>query len=165
MKTRSKLFDWLGLIIVALSAFAMVAVPVFLIQPFAPQTARDLSLSFALKSWSPLMTIVEAVLAVGMVFWLWRNTRHWWSKAFLILPLFIVLFCVWFARQNHFEWMFNPLANSSYAKVDKVDFVGDGDMVMAVEINGESAAYPVRLMAYHHIVEDRAGGVAIAATY
>ena len=61
--------------------------------------------------------------------------------------------------------MFNPLANSAYTKVDQADFVGDDDMVMAVEINGESAAYPVRLMAYHHIVEDRVGGVPIAATY
>jgi len=25
---------------------------------------------------------------------------------------------------------------------------------MAVEINGEAAAYPVRQMAYHHLVQD-----------
>jgi hypothetical protein len=38
-------------------------------------------------------------------------------------------------------------------------------MVLAVEIGGESVAYPVRLMAYHHLVGDTVGGVPIVATY
>ena len=71
----------------------------------------------------------------------------------------------WFARQNHFEWMFNPLPHSSYAKVTDASFVSDSDMVLAVTINGESAAYPVRLMAYHHVVQDQVGGTPIVATY
>jgi hypothetical protein len=43
--------------------------------------------------------------------------------------------------------------------------VGEDDIVLAVKINGESAAYPVRLMAYHHLVEDVVGGTPIVATY
>jgi hypothetical protein len=38
-------------------------------------------------------------------------------------------------------------------------------MVLAVERGGERVAYPVRLMAYHHVVADTVGGVPIVATY
>jgi hypothetical protein len=61
--------------------------------------------------------------------------------------------------------MFHPLANAGYAKVSEATFVGDSDMVLAVENNGEAVAYPVRLMAYHHLVQDTVGGTPIVATY
>jgi hypothetical protein len=61
--------------------------------------------------------------------------------------------------------MFNGLHNPAYAKVAEVDFVDNTDMVMTVELNGESAAYPIRQMAYHHIVQDTVGGTPIVSTY
>lgn len=61
--------------------------------------------------------------------------------------------------------MFNPLTNSTYAKVSEVNFVKDDEMVMAVNVNGESVAYPVLQMAYHHVVQDVVGGQPITATY
>ena len=61
--------------------------------------------------------------------------------------------------------MFNPLAHSSYVKTGEASFVNDKDMVLAVEINKEAVAYPVRLMAYHHLVQDTVGGLPIVATY
>jgi len=165
MKTKINLILWLALFVIVLASLAMVIIPVWLIQPFAPQTERGVAISFALKSWSPILSLVAAILALGIAFWLWRNSRRWWSKAFTIAPLVVVLVCVWFARQNHFEWMFNPLAESAYAKANQTDFVADDDMVLAIEINGEAVAYPVRLMAYHHLVEDTVGGAPVTATY
>src|SRR6185436_18859964 len=69
------------------------------------------------------------------------------------------------ARQNHFEWMFNPLANAGYVKANEAAFVSDADIVMAVDSNGEAAAYPIRQMAYHHLDQDTVGGTPIVATY
>jgi hypothetical protein len=83
----------------------------------------------------------------------------------MVVVLVPVAVSVWFARQNHFEWMFNPLAGATYARAGEVDYVGDEDMVLAVERGGEAVAYPVRLLAYHHIVADTVGGVPVAATY
>jgi len=37
--------------------------------------------------------------------------------------------------------------------------------VLAVNVNGDSVAFPVRQMAYHHIVQDVVGGMPITATY
>src|ERR1044072_3575070 len=100
---------WPALILVAIGALTMVLVPALVIQPFKAQTERGLAISYLLKRWSPLVTLLSAGLALGLAVWLWRNLRRWWSKALLILPLLLVFLAAWFAQQNHFEWMFNPI--------------------------------------------------------
>lgn len=155
---------WLLLLLITLVALAMVAVPVWIIMPFKPQTARGVEVSYALKRWSPVLTIIALALALILAAWLWRGSR-WWKRAFLVVIFIPLLASTWFARQNHFEWMFNPLANAAYAKVSDAGFVDDADIVLAVESNGEAAAYPIRLMAYHHVVQDTVGGTPLVATY
>ena len=39
------------------------------------------------------------------------------------------------------------------------------DMVIAVTLGGESRAYPIREMGYHHIVNDRLHQLPIVVTY
>jgi hypothetical protein len=156
---------WLALIFVTLGALAMVMVPALVIQPFKAQTTRGVEVSYLLKSWSPIVTLLIALVAVALAVWLWRHSRRWWSKALLILPLFFVLLAAWFARQNHFEWMFNPIAQVSYAQATGAAFVDDDDKVLAVKINDEPVAFPVRQLAYHHIVNSVVGGTPIVATY
>jgi hypothetical protein len=70
---------------------------------------------------------------------LWRGTR-WFAKVALVILLLPLLAVTWFARQNHFEWMFNPLPQPAYASVNEASFVGETDMVLAVENNGEAVA-------------------------
>lgn len=165
MNKRAKYISWLLLLLLAAAVFAVIFIPVWLIQPFAPQTERDLAISFALRNWSPIITVAGLILSLILAFIIWRNSAHWWGKTFIVLPLALIVLCTWFARQNHFEWMFNPLKNSAYVKIPEADFVKDSDVVMAVKINGEAVAYPVRLIAYHHIVQDVVGGQPITATY
>ena len=52
---------WLLLFIAVLVAFVIIFVPVWLIQPFAPQTTRSIEVSYILKSWSPVLTILLAL--------------------------------------------------------------------------------------------------------
>jgi len=157
--------EWLVLVAIALVAVASVIVPVWIIQPFKPQTARGLQLSYTLRLWSPLVTILSLASGLFLVASLWRGSQRWWKKTILIVVLITLLASSWFARQNHFEWMFNPLANAAYVKTNEAAFVSDADLVMAVESNGEAAAYPIRQMAYHHLVQDTVGGTPIVATY
>jgi len=169
MKTRninpsSRKAAWIVLICVALLTLAIVLAPVWIVQPFKPQTARGLEISFALRRWSPLITVIALILALLIVGMLARGSR-WWGKALLLLILLPLMASTWFARQNHFEWMFNPLAKTAFAKASEASFVADTDMVLAVENNGEAVAYPVRLMAYHHLVADVVGGTPVVATY
>jgi len=156
---------WATLLVITLVGLAIVLAPVWIIQPFKPQSARGLEASYAMRRWSPWVTLIALALALILVAWLWRGSRRWWKKALLVIVLIPSLVVTWFARQNHFEWMFNPLANAAYAKTSEAGFVDDADIVIAVESNGEAAAYPVRLMAYHHVVQDVVGGTPIVATY
>ena len=158
-------FAWLLLLLAVAIAFVFIFIPVYLIQPFASQTERALAISYFLKTWSPIVTPLLAVGVIGLVVVAWRNSKRWYSKVPLVLPIFLSLVFAWFAQQNHFEWMFNPLTSSDFAKASEVDFVKDDEMVLAVKINGDAVAYPVSLMAYHHIAQDVVGGTPITATY
>jgi len=156
---------WLTLILITAIVFAIVFTPVWFIKPFSPQTEKQLEISYFLRSWSPILTIVFSILAIGLAVFIWKNSSRWYGKIPLIVPLLIILGFTWFARQNHFEWMFNPLENARFAKISETDFVADDEMVLAVKIGDDAAAYPVRQMAYHHVVQDVVGGMPITATY
>lgn len=155
---------WLALLLLLATSLALVAIPVFVIMPFKAQTVEGVEWSYLLRRIAPWTTVLLLLLALPVGLRLWRGAR-WWSRSTLLLLLVPLLAAAWFARQNHFEWMFNPLPNAAYAKVSEANFVHDDDMVLAVEINGDAVAFPVRQMAYHHIVNDVVGGKPITATY
>lgn len=161
----SKKWVWLITLCISLAALAMVVIPALVIQPFKGQTARGLEISYLLKRWSPLVTLIAAASVLALAVWLWRHSRRWWSKALLSFPLFLVILAAWFARQNHFEWMFNPISQVAYTQASAVDFIEDSDKVLAIEMNGEAVAFPVRQMAYHHVVNSVVGGTPVVATY
>jgi hypothetical protein len=155
---------WLILFVLIVAVVAIVLTPVFLIMPFKAQTPRIMEVSYLMRRWSPLVTIVASLAILMVTIGLWMSGR-WWSRMLLVILLLPVFGAAWLARQNHFEWMFNPLPNAAYAKAAEVTFVNDNDRVMAVTIGSESVAYPIRLMGYHHLVGDTVGGVPIVATY
>ena len=161
---RNRRFVWLALLLIVAIGLAVVIAPIWIIQPFKPQTPRGLEISFALRRISPVLTIVASAIVLIMGVWLWRGAR-WFGKVMIVLVSIPLFAATWMSRQNHFEWMFRPHANIAYASTAAVDFVNDSDMVLAVLKNGEAAAYPVRLMAYHHLVQDTVGGTPIVATY
>jgi hypothetical protein len=156
---------WTGLILVVAIAFAVVLVPAWMIYPFRSQSQQGIELSYFLRRWSPILTIVFLASAAAIALGLWRSTRRWWRRSILVIAVAAAILPVWLARQNHFEWMFQPLKGPEYAKAHEASFMEDGDMVLAVAINGESVAYPVRQLAYHHLVQDDVGGVPLVVTY
>jgi hypothetical protein len=162
---KNRAAAWTALLILMLAALALVLTPAWLIQPFRPQSQTALAVSYTLRRWSPLLTIFALIFVLALCVRLWRGARRWWLKSLLVLMLGLTLLATWFARQNHFEWMFNPLPAAAYARAGEVDFLSDTDMVLAIEVGGESVAYPVRLMAYHHLVADTVGGQPVVATY
>lgn len=161
----SRRIAWLALLLIAFASVALVVLPVWIIQPFRPQYQQGLEWSYLMRRWSPVVTLIALAIGVALVFRLWRGSRRWWRKALAAIVLIPLLASSWFSRQNHFEWMFNPLANPAYAKTSDAGFVADSDVVMSVAKNGEVSAYPIRLMAYHHLVADVVGGTPLVATY
>src|SRR5262245_41529507 len=153
------------LVLMVLGSLLIVTIPVYLIRPFAPQTASHLNISYALRSASPLLTLAALIVGLLCAFPLWRSTSSRLTKAGLAVAGVLLMALAVLARQNHFEWMFHPLPEPGYVEAVKATHVKDGDMVLSLEIGQQARAYPVPLMAYHHLVNTTVGGEPIVATY
>lgn len=162
--TVRKVF-WFMLFVATAIVVASFLVPAWLTYPFRKQSNLDIEISFFLRRWSPLFTPMLFALVLTATTLLWRQSKAWYLKVLLMLALVLSLSSTWLVRQNYYEWAFSPLHFPEYTKIEKVDFLSDKDLVIAVEIAGESVAYPVRQIFYHHIIEDNVGGVPIVVTY
>jgi len=156
---------WSASILLPLVAMVLVILPLWLDQPFAVQTTAGLTAVFHMRAWAPALTLLAAVATLLGAVSLWPGRRVL-ARVLLVALVGLAGGAAWLARQNVFEWIFNPVRSASYAPLEEAaSFVGDDDMVLVVALNGETAAYPVRQLAYHHLVQDVVGGVPIVATY
>ncbi len=156
---------WALAALVVLGGLAWVLTPVVVIHPFRAQSAFGVALAYEMRRTAPLVTLAGVFLLLPLLRRLGGQVKHRWQWIPIGALGLLAGGSAWFARQNHFEWMFNPLPKPAYARVALVDFVEDSDMVVAVEIGGDAVAWPVRQMAYHHLVQDAVGGVPLVSTY
>lgn len=161
---RNRTTLWILFTTAFVFSLSFVLIPFLLIQPFKAQTAARVTLSFLLRRWSPVLTVVLFLIALGAHWRLWSESPIW-KRIVTSIGLFLMVGIVWFSQQNYFEWIFNPLLHPQYVASTQSDFLSDNDMVLAVSVNGDHVAYPVRLLAYHHLVEDTVGGEPVVATY
>ena len=163
--TGSRRGTWAALAALLIVCLAIVVVPVVLIRPFSPQTPSSMALAFTLRKWSPIVTLAGLVAGIVILVRLWRPTGRIWARIGVVVAVGVIAFTAWGARQNHFEWMFAPLPGPGFVRAAQADFVEPGDVVLTVVLRGDPVAYPVRQLAYHHVVEDTVGGVPIVATF
>jgi hypothetical protein len=147
---------------VALVAF--VVVPFLIDQPFSTQTPFTLAAAFAMRRWSPLVTAVGVVSMLALGLRAWPGARPL-GRAGVALAVAVTVSTAWFARENPFEWRFNPLADAQYVGVADARFLTDADLVLSVTVGDDAAAYPIRQLAYHHLVNDRIGRTPAVVTY
>jgi len=55
--------------------------------------------------------------------------------------------------------------NPQFVEASDANFVSDDDIVIGLEINGETKAYPLSILVWHEIVNDNVGGIPVAVTY
>lgn len=157
---------WPLLLIAVAAAATVVLVPTLTIHPFRPQTTRGVELSYALKRAAPVVTAIALAMALASALLLWGGARRWWRRGVIVVLVAVTGLVTWFARQNHFEWMFNALPKAEYVGVREArEFLVDAEVVMGIDVNGIALAYPVRQLAYHHLVNDVVGGRPLVATY
>jgi hypothetical protein len=148
----------------SLVSFACFAVPIYVIRPFRHQGARELAVALFVRQIGPTLSALCAAIAFAILIFTWRRTRGWGKRLGFIALLMIALGGAFLSRVNVYEQMFHHLDTPQFetaqaARVDK------DDMVLTVQINGESRAYPIREMAYHHVVNDTVGRLPIVSTY
>ena len=154
---------WILLIVVALIGTAAFLIPAYIIRPFTHQSTRGLLWAMAIRQRAPIVSLISAFVCSALAVPLWP-TVHSWRKAFLILPLFVVSFSALMSRLNYFEWMFHPVDRAEF-EPESSSKLDTKEMVLAVRFGGDARAYPIRQMAYHHVLNDVVGGVPIAVTY
>ncbi len=153
------------LVLLVVLSIALVIAPAWILNPFAPETSRGLQIAYTAKHEAPLITVAFVAAALMLVWSMWRHARSWWRKALMIVAVLLISGMAVLARQNHFEWMFAPLQDARFVRANEASFVDPGDMLLTVTHNNDAAAYPVRQLAYHHIVHDSVGGVPLVVTY
>jgi len=156
---------WALATVLVLGVLAWVATPAVLIQPFESQTPFGVALAYELRLKAPAVALAGLALLIPLLVRLGRQVRRPWQWTPLVLLALVAGLSAWFARQNHFEWMFNPRPDPTYAPATRASFVDDRDMVVAAEIGGDAVAWPVRQMAYYHLVQATVGGVPVVSTY
>ena len=156
---------WALLVLTVIAGFGVIAFPTLYIMPFKTQDARVLGWALTARTLAPTVTLVAAILAAILAVLTILRTRRWWLRPLPLLVLAPVVFGAWFARQNHFEWMFAPQTTLAHVDGAKATFVQPDDLVMSVARQGAAIAYPIRQLAYHHIANDLIAGEPIVATY
>jgi hypothetical protein len=58
-----------------------------------------------------------------------------------------------------------PIDDPQFEQADEVDWLEDTEAVLSLTVEGETRAYPLRVMTWHEIVNDVVGGVPVAVTY
>ncbi len=156
-------FLWFAFAASAVVAIGLFFVPAFIIRPFTHQSATGLALAMALRQRAPWGTLAAALLCLVLALGLWRTANRW-RKIVLSLAMLLVVFSAVMSRLNYFEWMFHPIPNAQFesASASKLD---KAEMILAVRFGSDARAYPIREMAYHHVLNDVVADVPVAVTY
>ena len=163
MKQAENRWLWPLLGLLALFSLSLFFIPAVVIRPFHHQSEKALRLAIAVKRVAPAFTVVALVAALALGWRLWRSSSKAWRTG-IVAALVLCAASAVMVRQNYFEWMFNPIKVAGFVSPGDAH-LGDKEMVMVVQIGGESRAYPIVQMAYHHILNDTVAGLPIAVTY
>jgi hypothetical protein len=150
-------------VLLTIAGVGLFLIPAFVIRPFRYQSASALALAIRVKWIAPAATAIAcaAVLALGLSLW---RTASRMARAGLVAAMVLSAASAVMTRLNYFEWMFRPIPAAGFVAAGDAH-LSDKEMVMTVQIGSDARAYPIRQMAYHHILNDTAGGVPIAVTY
>lgn len=151
-------------VLCALVSVSCFALPMYVIWPFRHQGATELAIALFTKRLGPWLSLsCAAICLVVFVFMCLRRSR-WIPRITAIFALVAGVSGAYLSRVNVYEWMFHPLGVPAFEPAARAK-LEPGDMVIAIHVNGLRRAYPIREMAYHHVVNDTLGGEALVATY
>lgn len=168
MKTRhagQSAGRWTALLLVSLAvSLFCLGYPIYVIRPFRHQGPAELRLALELIRIRETVIAVAAVCSIVAAIRLWRGSTAKWRGRLAIGAAAAVIISAGLAPVNVYELMFHPVDRPEFvpAAATKLDAA---EKVLAIGIGEVARAYPVRSISYHHVVNDRVGGVPIVATY
>jgi hypothetical protein len=149
--------------LLTVAGVGLFLIPAFVIRPFRHQSVSALSLAIQVKWMAPALTAIACAAVLVLSLSLWRSASKM-ARAGLVTAMLLSAASAVMARLNYFEWMFRPIPAAGFVAAGNAH-LSDKEMVMAVQIGPDARAYPIRQMAYHHVLNDTTGGVPIVVTY
>jgi len=156
-------YVWFLFIASAVVGIGLFFVPAFIIRPFTHQTPAGLGLALALRQRAPWGTLAAAVVCLVLALLLWGIVNKA-RKIVLAAVMVLVAFSAVMARLNYFERMFHPVDGAQFESAS-ASKLAKGEMILAVRFGSDARAYPIREMAYHHVLNDVVAGIPVAVTY
>jgi len=158
---------WLWLLaglLVVLSLAALV-VPLFILRPFSAQTPESVGIAYAILHAAPWGCAAAALAVLFLEARLWRGAG--WSRVGLVVLGVLAVGVAGLVRVNLFEKIFAPISDPVFARVSEASWVAPHDLVLALdEPPGQGGhCFPVRQIAYHHVVNLEVDGRPLVATY
>ena len=156
-------FLWFIFSASAVVAIGLFFVPAFIIRPFTHQSPTGLAVAMTLRQRAPWGTLAAVLVCLVLALILWGSANRW-RKIVLASVMVLVMFSAVMSRLNYFEWMFHPVPDARFESAS-ASKLAKGEMILAVRFGSDARAYPIREMAYHHVLNDVVGGVPVAVTY
>jgi hypothetical protein len=150
-----------GLALISLTCFAL---PMYVIRPFRHQGATELAVALFIKQIAPWLS--EACLVIGLTIAIlsWPRIRGWMARSAVVVAVLLASAGAYLSRLNVYELMFHPIGSPQFQSA-KDAHIDKDDTLIVVRLGDVSRAYPVREMAYHHVVNDTVAGEPIVSTY
>lgn len=147
----------------ALSLFCVVY-PVYVIWPFRAQGARELVFALVVLRFRFAAMLIFCIAAVAALVPYWRAQPGRWRRAFATIGVVFICVLAALARVNIYEMMFHPDDRPTFAAASRTKLDKD-EKVVAVRLGAAARAYPIRIISYHHVINDVVDKAAIVATY
>lgn len=134
---------------------------VYFIMPFpGSQRMNSIDIAYFLYTWRWIFRTLFAFFICIAVF---KST--WKRKWVAAIPIILLAAVIYMAN-------FKMAADAMFQQPKQIVFknaaenkVDSNRLIIGVEINGETKAYPVQYMGYHHHLQDTVGGKPILVTY
>jgi hypothetical protein len=153
---------WLAVCFVA--SFLLLAYPIYVIRPFRYQSSTELALALQVVRFRPAFEIGIGLLAALLAFMAWKRISRLLPRVAALLIAALTVACGVLSFVNIYELMFHPLRQPVFKEASRTKLDG-AEQVIAVKLGRDARAYPIRVISYHHIVNDVLAGVPIVATY
>jgi hypothetical protein len=147
-----------------LACLTLLVYPIYVIRPFRQQGATELSVALQVMRVRPALVIALSVLAVLFASLAWKHTRGLVRRVVVVLIATATVISGALSFVNVYELLFHPLRRPTFKDVSSTK-LDDAEQVIAVKITRAARAYPIRIISYHHIVNDIIAGTPVVATY
>jgi len=159
------------LVVVATAFMAVISIGFWgwsngLMMPEIVHTADDMAAAHRYFWVGQLLSV--ALLAGGLVVTglAWQQNAGRLFRLATTLPLVALLVGVVISRTSLVELvMFSPIEEARFVAAANANFLEAEHLVIGVAVGGEAKAYPISMLAYHHLVNDQLAGEPFVATY